>query len=85
MKTYGGVEVWRHAFLTSALDAGEWSASRPGCFTLGKRSSDTHWVGGWVGLGTSLDAVAKREIPCPLRKSSPGRPARSLDAILTEL
>jgi len=23
---YGGVEVWLHALLTSALDGGEWSA-----------------------------------------------------------
>jgi hypothetical protein len=29
MKTYGGVEIWFHAFLTSALVWGEWSASRP--------------------------------------------------------
>ena len=27
------VEVCHHSFLTSALDAGEWSASRPGLFT----------------------------------------------------
>jgi len=29
MKAYGGVEVWFHAFLISALDGGEWSASSP--------------------------------------------------------
>ena len=29
MKAYG-VEVWSHSFLTSSLDAGEWSASRHG-------------------------------------------------------
>jgi hypothetical protein len=29
MKTYWGVEVQLHAFLTSALDGGEWSVSRP--------------------------------------------------------
>jgi hypothetical protein len=28
-----GVEVYLHAFLTSALDGGEWSVSRPGRFT----------------------------------------------------
>jgi hypothetical protein len=33
MKTYGGVEIQPHAFLTSALDGGEWLASRPGHFT----------------------------------------------------
>jgi hypothetical protein len=33
MKTYGGVDVYIHIFLTSALAVGEWSASRPGRFT----------------------------------------------------
>jgi hypothetical protein len=35
-KAYWGVEVSLHAFLTSALDGGEWSVSRPGRFTPGK-------------------------------------------------
>jgi hypothetical protein len=42
MKAYWAVEVYLHAFLTSALDGGEWSASRPGCFTPG-RTPDIHW------------------------------------------
>jgi hypothetical protein len=29
MKAYGGVDVYIHIFLTSALVGGEWSASRP--------------------------------------------------------
>jgi len=33
MKSYEGVAVWLHLFLTSALDGGEWSDSRPGRFT----------------------------------------------------
>jgi len=33
MKIYWGVDVWLHAFLTSALDGGEWSATRRGRFT----------------------------------------------------
>jgi len=33
MKTYWGVEVYIHAFLTLALRGGEWSASCPVCFT----------------------------------------------------
>jgi len=49
MKTYRGVEVQLHAFLTSALDGGEWSVSRPGRFTPRKRAPGAHWIGGWVG------------------------------------
>jgi len=37
MKTYGGVDVQTYAFLTSALDEGKWSASRPGRFTSVER------------------------------------------------
>jgi hypothetical protein len=33
MKKYWGMEVYLHAFLTSALDGGQWSASRPSRFT----------------------------------------------------
>jgi hypothetical protein len=32
---YGGVEAQLHSFLTSTLDGGERSASRPGRFTAG--------------------------------------------------
>jgi hypothetical protein len=38
MKTYGGVDVYIHILLTSALDGGEWSASRPGRSTPGKEA-----------------------------------------------
>jgi hypothetical protein len=48
MKAYGGVDVYIHIFLTSALAGGEWSASRPCRFTLGERAPGTHWIGGWV-------------------------------------
>jgi hypothetical protein len=43
---------WRYSSthsLTSALDIGEWSVSRPGRFTPRERSPDTHWIGCWVG------------------------------------
>jgi hypothetical protein len=44
-------------FLTSELDGGEWSASRPDRFTPGERDSGTYCIGGWVGLTGGLDAV----------------------------
>jgi hypothetical protein len=46
MKAYGGVDIYIHIFLTSALAGGEWSASRPGRFTPGERAPGTHWIGG---------------------------------------
>jgi hypothetical protein len=33
MKAYAGVHVQIHVFLTSTLDGGEWSASRPAALT----------------------------------------------------
>jgi hypothetical protein len=52
MKACGGVDIYNHIFLTSALAGGEWSASHPGRFTPG-----THWVDSRVGL----DDVEKRK------------------------
>jgi hypothetical protein len=52
--------------LTSALDEGEWSASQLRRFTPGERVAITHWVGGWVGPGTGLDDMEKRNVlPVP--------------------
>jgi hypothetical protein len=63
MKTCGGVNVYIHIFLTSALIAGEWSASRPGRFTPGERAPSTHCIGGWRGGGprAGLDDLEKRK------------------------
>jgi len=39
---------WRYSSiysLTSALDGGEWSASRPGHFTPRERAPGAHWIG----------------------------------------
>jgi hypothetical protein len=49
-------------FLASALDGGEWSASRPCRFISGERSPGTHWIGGWVNRIVGLDAAEKRKI-----------------------
>jgi hypothetical protein len=71
MKTYWGMEIYLHAFLTSALDGGEWWASRPVRFTPKKRALGTHWIGGWADPSAGLDAVVKRKIPSPCRDSKP--------------
>jgi hypothetical protein len=42
------------AFSTSALDGGEWSVSRHGCFTRGGITTGTHWIRGWMGPSPSL-------------------------------
>jgi hypothetical protein len=63
-------------FLTSAPDGGEWSASHPSHFTSGGKSSRTHWLGGWVDPGTSLDAVVYRKIPYTCWGLNPSRLAR---------
>jgi hypothetical protein len=49
-------------FLTSALDGGEWSASRPGRLTPGKIAPCIHWRGGWAGPRACRDAMEKRKI-----------------------
>jgi hypothetical protein len=64
MKAYWGMEL--HAFLTSGLDGGEWSASRPGRFTPGERAPLTHWMGGWVGpRGSGRGGEEKNSRPLP--------------------
>jgi hypothetical protein len=53
-----------HSF-SSALDGGEWLASRTGRFTPMERAPGTHWIEGWVGRRAGLDAVVKGKIPSP--------------------
>jgi hypothetical protein len=78
MKTYERVDVQTHVFLTSALVAGEWSASRHGRFTAGERAPGTHWIGGWVGPRAGLDDMEKwKFFPSSRLKLRPlGLPAR---------
>jgi hypothetical protein len=61
MNAYGGVDVYIHIFLTSPLAGDEWSASPPGRFAPGERSSCTHWIVGWVDPRAGLDDVEKRK------------------------
>jgi hypothetical protein len=70
---------WRYSSthsLTSALDGGEWSASRPGRLTARETAPGTHLIGGWVGPRADLDML-KWKIPSPRRESNPDHPARS--------
>jgi hypothetical protein len=75
MDTQGGMEVYIYVFLTSALDGGERSASRPGSFTSEETDPGTHWIGVWMGPRAGVDAVAKWKY-LPYRDSNPGRPVR---------
>jgi hypothetical protein len=48
--------------------------------------SDTHWIGGWLGLRAGLDAVKMRKKnPSSYRESNSGLPTRSPVALLSEL
>jgi hypothetical protein len=59
-----------YSFTTSALDGGEWSASRPGrAFTPG-----THCTGGWVDPRAGLNTEDRGKILCSCRGSNPDRP-----------
>jgi hypothetical protein len=79
----GVLGEWRYSSthsLTSALDGGEWSASRPGRFTPRIGAPGTHWIRGWVGPRAVLDAVMKRKISSLPRESNPRTPIVQLVA-----
>jgi hypothetical protein len=59
---------WRYSSthsLTSALDGGEWSASRAGRFTPWQRVPGTHWIGGWVGPRAAWTRCWGEKFPVP--------------------
>jgi hypothetical protein len=73
----GMLGEWRYSSthsLTSALDGGKRSASRPGRFTPRERAPGTHWIGGWVGPRAVVDVVVKRKIPSPHWDLNPRTP-----------
>jgi hypothetical protein len=59
MKEYGGVDVWIHIFLTSALLGGEWSASCPCSITHRERVASMYWIGDWVAPRAIQDNMEK--------------------------
>jgi hypothetical protein len=75
MEAHGGERRYSsYSFLTSALDGGVVSVTPRPRFTPGERTSGTHWIEGWVGPRTGLDAGARRKILCPCRGSNLERP-----------
>jgi hypothetical protein len=76
---HGGVWGERsYSSYSSALDGGEWSASRPGrALSPGKRTPGTHCTGGWVGPRAGLDTEVRGKKLYLCRGSNPGRPASS--------
>jgi hypothetical protein len=87
IKAYGegGGEAIAPSFLTSALDGGEWSASRPCCFSPRDGVPGTQWLRDWVGPRNNLDPMKKRKVSFPCRKSNTGLAASSLVAKPTKL
>jgi hypothetical protein len=70
----GGEKYSSYSLLTSALDGGEWSESRPDCVCPWEKTSGTHCTGGWVGPRAGLHTEVSEKIPCPCRGSNPVRP-----------
>jgi len=61
MKAYGRVEKKLHSYLTSAMMG--WSASSPGCFTVGESVSTSHHTGDCrTGTRTGPDAPYKKNL-----------------------
>jgi hypothetical protein len=61
MKAYGGVDVYSHIFLISALVRGEWWTSRLGRFTPGEIAPSIYWILGRVDPRAGLNDVEKRK------------------------
>jgi hypothetical protein len=59
--------VLLHAFLTSTLDEGEWSASRPGRFT-----PYIHFTEGWMNPRAGMGTTKKRKMNEFCQGSDPG-------------
>jgi hypothetical protein len=77
MKTYGGVDVQIHVFLTLAPVEVNGQSFKPQLLYPGERAPGTHWIGDWVGPRTCLD-VKKKFLFLPGLELRPlCRPARS--------
>jgi hypothetical protein len=75
MKALGERRYGSYSFLTSALDGGQWSASRPGRALAPEKDTGTCCTESWVGPRAGLDTEARGNILPPL----PGIEPRSAD------
>jgi hypothetical protein len=67
---YGGIDIYP-LLLTSELDGGERSASRPCRFARGENGSSNHCIEVWMSPRGSLDFMKKRKTSFPCQKSNP--------------
>jgi len=77
MKTYLGAEVKLHEFLISALDTGEWSASRSGHITSREKAHDIYCSGRWVDPHCLSGHDGKGINLCPFREMNRDLPVHS--------
>jgi hypothetical protein len=69
MKTHGGVDVYIHIFLTSALVGGKWSALRPAALPPGKELPvPIRYEAVWAP--EAIWTTWRRENSCPYRDSN---------------
>jgi hypothetical protein len=62
-------------FLISALDGGEWSASRLGRLIAGETAPGTHWMGRLVGPLSQSGRYGEEKHLCPLPGIEPRPPS----------
>jgi hypothetical protein len=64
-KAYGRVEVWLYAFLISALDSDECSASRSGRFIPRERAVGAQCIEAWMCSRAAVVTVLKSQLSAP--------------------
>jgi hypothetical protein len=86
MKAYGGVNVYIHVFLTTALDTGQWSVGfMPRHLYHWGKGPRTLWIRCWVSRRADMDTVEQKNIPCFCRVSNPDhRALRPVPSLYTD-